>query len=424
VEGGKMGLNMTTRKAVTKEIAPRYQRSPKKEKGRMLDEFVGLTGYCRAYASWLLRNCGRKVVRRGRGGKRVIFVAEIRKITRKRQKIYDEEVLKVLKRIWYIMDFPCGKRLAPCLQWMVPKLEHHGELEVSDHVREKLVRISASTIDKLLRSERRAMQLKPRAKTKPGTLLKHQIPIRTFSQWDERRAGFVEIDLVSHDGGNTRGDFIQTLNVTDVATAWTEMEAVKNKAHVWVFEALERIRDRVPFELLGIDSDNDSTFINAHLLSYCQQHAITFTRSRAYKKNDNCFVEQKNWTVVRKAVGYMRYDTEEELQTINELYQSLRLYINLFQPVMKVTEKTRVGSKIRKKYDEPKTPYQRVIASPSVLKETKRKLTQQYDTLNPVPLKRNIVRLQNRLFNLQTKKRTRHAEEHCQTSRIDSYMTQ
>ena len=304
-----MGLNMTARKAVTKEMALRYQRSPKKVKGRMLDEFVGLTGYCRAYASWLLRNCGSKVVLRGRGGKRVIFVAEIRKITRKRQKIYDEEVLKVLKRVWYIMDFPCGKRFAPCLQWMVPKLEHHGELEVSDHVREKLVRISASTIDKLLRSERRAMQLKPRAKTTPGTLLKHQIPIRTFSQWDERRAGFVEIDLVSHDGGSTRGDFMHTLNVTDVATGWTEMEAVKNKAQVWVFEALEHIRQRLPFELQGIDSDNDSAFINAHLLTYCQQHTITFTRSRAYKKNDNCFVEQKNWTVVRKAVGYLRYDT-------------------------------------------------------------------------------------------------------------------
>jgi len=221
---------------------------------------------------------------RAPAGQRIIFVAELKKIKRSRQSVYDEEVVKALKRLWLIMDFPCGKRLAPCLRWMIPKLEHHAELKVSQHARQKLLRISASTIDRLLRCEKRAMELKPRAKTKPGTLLKHQIPIRTFSQWDERRPGFVEIDLVSHDGGNTRGDFMQTLNVTDVATSWTEIEAVKNKAQVWVFEALERIRDRVPFELLGIDSDNDSAFINAHLLSYCQQNKITFTRTERTRK--------------------------------------------------------------------------------------------------------------------------------------------
>jgi hypothetical protein len=419
-----MGLTMQTKKAITKEIAGRYQRSPKKEKGRILDEFVKLSGYCRCYASWLLRNCGRKVVMRARGGQRIIFVGELTKTKRRRQLVYDEEVGKALKRIWLIMDFPCGKRLAPCLRWMIPKLEQHHELAVSQRARQNLLRISASTIDRRLRCEKRAMALKSGARTKPGTLLKHQIPVRTFSQWDERRPGFVEVDLVSHDGGTTRGDFMQTLNVTDVATSWTEIAAVKNKAQVWVFEALKRIREQLPFELLGIDSDNDSAFINDHLLRYCEQHHITFTRTRAYKKNDNCFVEQKNWTAVRKAVGYMRYDSEEELQTMNELYDWLRLYINLFQPVMKLTEKIRVGSKVKKKYDEPKTPYQRVIASSSVRKQTKQKLRRTYDKLNPVELKRNIVRLQNRLFELQTKKRTQREGRHCQTFRIDSYMTQ
>jgi hypothetical protein len=419
-----MGLNMATRRAVAKEIAPRYQRSRKKEKGKMLDEFVGLTGYCRAYASWLLSNCGRRVVMRGKGGERGLFVAEIRKINRRRGRIYDEEVLKLLKRIWYIMDFPCGKRLAPCLKWLVPKLEHHGELEVSQEVRGKLVRISASTIDRLLRPERRGMELKPRAKTKPGTLLKHQIPIRTFSQWDERRPGFVEIDLVSHDGGDTRGDFIQSLDVTDVASCWTETEAVRNRAQVWVFEALERISKRLPFDLFGIDSDNDSAFINAHLLRYCQANNITFTRTRAYRKNDNCYVEQKNWTVVRKAVGYLRYDTEEELTTLNELYQWLRLYTNFFQPGMKLIEKIRVGSKVKKRYDEPKTPYQRVLESQLVRAEDREKLTGEYDTLNPVELKRNITKLQNRLFELQSMKRVHRREAYQKNFHKDSYVRQ
>lgn len=419
-----MGLNMVTKKAITKEIVRSYHRSRKKDRGRILDEFVGLTGYCRAYASWLLRNCGRKVLMRGKGGERVIFVGEIRKITRSRGRIYDEEVLKALKRVWYIMDFPCGKRLAPCLKWLVPKLEHHGELEVSEKLRDKLVGISASTIDRLLRSERREMQLKPRAKTKPGTLLKHQIPIRTFSQWDDRRPGFVEIDLVGHDGGDTRGDFNQTLAVTDVASCWTETEAVRNRAQVWVFEALERIRKRLPFDLFGIDSDNDSAFINAHLLRYCQENEITFTRTRAYRKNDNCYVEQKNWTVVRKAVGYLRYDTEEELKTLNELHKWLRLYINLFQPVMKLTEKIRVGSKVKKRYDEPKTPYQRVIESPLVRGEGREKLKEQYDTLNPVELKRNITKLQNRLLKLQGMKRVHRREEYHKNFHVDSYVRQ
>ena len=419
-----MGLTMRTKREITKEIAPRYQKSRKKEKTKILDEFVGLTGYTRCYASWLLRNCGRKIVMKGKGGRRIIFVGEIRKRKRRRKRVYDEEVLKPLKRIWYIMDFPCGKRLQPSLKWIVPKLEQHGELRISKEVKEKLLKISSATIDRLLRSEKRKMELKPKAKTKPGTLLKHQIPVRTFSDWDDKRPGFVEIDLVSHDGGNVRGDFIQTLDVTDVATGWTETEAVRNRAQVWVFEALKKIQKRLPFELLGIDSDNDTVFINAHLLRYCERNNLTFTRTRAYRKNDNCYVEQKNWTVVRKAVGYLRYDTEEELKTLNELYKWLRLYTNFFQPMMKLLEKRRVGSKVRKKYDEPRTPYHRVLESQWVNKENKEKLKSQYDKLNPVELKRKMVRLQNKLFKLQELKRGCNKREYYLNFHIDSYMRQ
>jgi len=173
--------------------------------------------------------------------------------------------------------------------------------------------------------------------------------------WDEKEPGFVEMDLVSHDGGSARGDYIQTLDLTDVFSGWTETRAVRNKAQVWTFQALKEIRGKLPFQMLGIDSDNGGEFINAHLLNYCKEQKITFTRSRPYKKNDNCFVEQKNYSVVRRAVGYARYDTEEELEVLNQLYESLRLYTNFFQPVMKLAEKERMGSKVKKKYDKAKT---------------------------------------------------------------------
>lgn len=219
----------------------------------------------------------------------------------------------------------------------------------------------------------------------------------------------MEIDLVGHDGGDARGEFMQTLDVTDVCTTWTETEAVKNKAQVWVFEALKNIRERLPFELIGIDSDSGAEFINHELYRYCQQEGITFTRSRSYRKNDNCFVEQKNYSVVRRAVGYLRYDTEKELRLINELYRNLRLYTNFFQPSMKLKEKTRVGSKVTKKYDSAKTPYQRVLVSPHISDSIKRRLKRRYKTLNPASLKRKITGLQQKLIRMaeyKSKRRT------------------
>jgi hypothetical protein len=197
---------------------------------------------------------------------------------------------------------------------IVKKLESFGEISLNDDIREKLLKMSASTIDRMLSGERKKHRLRGRLNTQPGTLLKHQTPIRTFSVWDEGKPGFMEIDLVGHDGGDGRGEFMQTLDVTDVHTTWTETQAVKNKAQVWVFEALKDIRERLLFEVLGIDSDNGSEFINHELYRYCEQEGITFTRSRSYRKNDNCFVEQKNYSIVRRAVGYFRYDTEEEFE--------------------------------------------------------------------------------------------------------------
>ena len=398
-----MRLTMEERKKATAIVAPRYRKERKKEKGVILDEFVELTGYNRCYASHVLRSHGRKV----RAGRRIVLQGDVRKKGGgKRPREYDDAVLESLRKVWYIMDCICGKRLAPVMKEVVGRLERFGEIRIAPEVKGKLIRISPATIDRLLAGERRKQTIKGRGNTKPGTLLRHQIPIRTFSGWDELRPGFVEIDLVGHDGGDTRGDFAQTLDVTDVCTTWTETQAVRNKAQRWVFEALKDIREQLPFPLLGIDSDTGGEFINHHLFKYCQDEEITFTRSRSYRKNDNCFVEQKNYSVVRRAVGYLRYDTQEELQIINELYRSLRLYTNFFQPTMKLIEKTRIGSKVKKRYDTPTTPYRRVLASPDVSRKNKNRLKYQYAKLNPAALKRKITRLQQKLIRLASLKKT------------------
>lgn len=250
------------------------------------------------------------------------------------------------------------------------------------------------------------MDLRGRSGTKPGSLLKKRIPVRTFAQWDEVRPGFLEVDLVSHDGGNARGD---CLNATDVRTGWTQCRAIQNRAEIWTLEALKAIRQELP--LLGLDSDNGSEFINYHLIRYCEKDdrpnrkgAITFTRSRPCKKNDNCYVEQKNWTVIRQTVGYFRYETQEELRLLNRLYERLGLLGNYFQSQMKLREKRREGSRVIRKYDDPQTPYARVLASPHVSNEVKTRLRTTYDTLNPAQLRRDIETLRQELWQKTRKK--------------------
>lgn len=390
-----MRLTMREKRSVVKVVALRYKKASKKEKKVILNEFIELTGYNRSYASYLLRSHGKRI----RISKDTQVVGDITKrTTRIKHKTYDERVSNVLKKLWFIMDFICGKRLAPILKELISALERHKEIKLDSGIRRKLLKISPATIDRLLAGERRKHNLKGRSNTKPGTLLKNQIPIRTFSEWDEKKPGFVEIDLVGHEGGDPRGDFIQTLDLTDILTGWTETQAVRNKAQVWVFDALKEIRGRLPFGLKGIDSDNGSEFINDHLFRFCKENRITFTRSRKYRKNDNCYVEQKNYSVVRRAVGYQRYDTEAELNMLNKLYGYLRLYTNYFQPVMKLTQKTRRGSKVTKRYDKPRTPYQRALESPHVSDKNKDDMRMPYVTLNPAELKRQITRLQNRLI--------------------------
>jgi hypothetical protein len=403
---------MHQRKAVTQRVASRYQHACKKDQGRILDEFTSLTGYCRPYAAWVLRNCGRKRILTLNGVRSVYVIGQITKRGKTpRPCIYDRRVLAPLVWLWKLSGGLCGKRLAPFIRMCLPILERFEELTVDAETRSKLLEISPATIDRLLAVERKKSRLKGRTTTKPGTLLKHQIPVRTFAEWNEQTPGFVEIDLVAHDGGFPGSDVIHTLDLTDVCTGWTETRALRTKAQRWVLEALHDIVRVLPFPLKGIDSDNGSEFINAELFRFCSQRHITFTRSRPYRKNDNCFVEQKNYSIVRSAVGYYRYDSEDELNILSTLYASLRLFTNFFQPVMKLQRKTRSGSKVKKTYDAPLTPYQRLLLHPDVSAEDKVHMQRLYLTLNPAALRRSLASLQEKLDTLAQSKHPPHRSQ-------------
>ena len=399
-----MRLKLKERQSLVRVNAARYQKAPKKQKGNILDEFVQSTGYQRCYASFLLSRHGKP---RRVDSKTTLIPDVTKQVRKKRDPTYGPDVLEALKVIWMNLDFLCGKRLKAALAETVSVLQRWGEIDVSAETKRKLDRISVATIDRLLAPERKRLELKSRSGTKPGTLLKHQVEVRTFGDWDENKPGFLEIDLVSHGGGDERGDFCQTLCATDVCSAWTEAEGVKNKAQVWVFDALTNIRKRLPFKLLGIDSDNGTEFINAHLIAYCKQEGILFTRSRPYRKNDNCFVEEKNYTVVRRTVGYGRHDTPEELQILNRLYFYLRLRTNYFMPSMKLASKHRIGSKVTKSYHSPQTPYQRLLKSPDISRRAKQQLRLQYRELNPAQLTREISRLQQALLKAAANKQNK-----------------
>lgn len=395
-----MRLTMKERKVVTKAVCERYRKAPKKDKGRILDEFVKLTGHNRVYAARLLRNHGRRVeVAPCR------FVeGDVRLRPRTvRNRTYTREVVDVLKKLWVMLDYMSGKRLKPALPGLIERLEACKELRLKKSIRAKLLAISAATIDRLLKEARATHTLKGRHHTKPGTLLKHQIPVRTFSDWSDLRPGFLEIDLVGHEGGLLRGDFCYTLDMTDVASGWTEQVAVMNKAQLHVFIGIKSVRARLPFEVLGIDSDNGSEFINGQLRRYCTEEKITFTRSRPYQKNDTCYVEQKNWSIVRRFAGYARYESAQACAALNDLYELLRDYNNFFLPSMKLKEKTRDGAKVRKTYHPAKTPYLQLLESPDLAQEVKDKLTERYNTLNPAQLHRKILATQKKLQSLATR---------------------
>lgn len=384
-----MELTLGQRKAVTKVIATRYLRADKAGKGRILDELCATTGWHRNHARKALGQAGKPRIVKPRAT---------------RPPKYGTDVVAALVFCWAVQGMPAGKRLAPFLGELVATLRRFAELDITEECAALLVGMSAATIDRRLAPERKKHQLKGRSLTKPGSLLKSQIPIRTWAQWDDAVPGFVEIDLVGHEGGNAVGEHAYTLTVTDIATGWTENRSVRNKARKWVIAALDDIEKSMPFPLLGIDSDNGSEFINHHLLDWCEKREITFTRSRPGNSNDGAHVEQKNWAIVRTVVGYHRYDTEAELLLLNKIWALQSQLTNYFSPQQKLVSKVRDGAKVIKRYDVATTPYRRADAHASVTTDVKAQLAEIYMGINPAAVQRQIHALTAELLTHVTNK--------------------
>jgi hypothetical protein len=370
-------MSLNSRRELLSAIHGRYAKAGRPERGRMLDEFVAATGYHRDYAITLLN--------------RPLPFRRLRDAStpKQRKRRYGAEVQRRLVRLWQISGGLCGKRLVPALPDLLDALERYeGDAgwSLEPEVRERLLSISPATADRLLSDARRGEKPVGLSTTRPGTLLKQQIPIRTFSDWNEDTVGFVEADLVAHCGETTAGEYLNTLNLTDIKTGWTDCEALINRSQQTVTAALHALRKRLPFALLGLDTDNGSEFINHLLLDYCEEERITFSRGRPFKKNDQCFIEQKNFSVVRKAVGYARLEGKACCQALNGFYGALRLYVNFFQPSLKLRSKQRQGAKVHREYEKAQSPYRRVLACPEVPDWIKEKLRQRFLSLNPVEL--------------------------------------
>ncbi len=369
-------MSLKSKRELLEVVRPRYLKANKPEKQKMLDEFTSATGYHRKHAIRVLKN-------------QVQVQNHLKRKTKTYKTIYRGEVVQALEQIWEIYGRICSKRLQPFLPEAIKVLERCQEIELPKDTKELLLRISSASIDRCLRPVRIKSPHGLRT-TKPGSLLKNLIPVHTFTAWDEEQPGFMEIDLVAHCGDTTEGQFLCTLTCTDVCTGWTDVTALLHRSQQVVSEAIHRMRHRLPFPLLGIDSDNGGEFINDLLYRYCLNEKITFTRSRPYQKNDQAHVEQKNWSVVRHTVGYDRWETEPELVLLESIYDDLRLYLNFFQPSFKLIAKERIGNKTIKRYDTAKTPYQRVLERIDISLEAKARLMNLYLQLNPAELRRRI----------------------------------
>ena len=367
-----------------KAIYSRYKKISKPLRARILDEFCQVCGYNRKYAIRLLNGPVPQ--------KPEVTAAKGRRPT------YGAKVILTLTAIWEAAGYPCSARLKALLPLWLPWAIKR--LAISAQVQNQLLSISAATIDRRLKAKKRQLKKRLYGRTKPGTLLKHHIPIKTDS-WDVSSAGFTETDLVSHSGNSEKGEFIHSLNATDIHTTWVESRAVMGKGQAGVLEAMKEIEQALPFKLLGIDSDNGSEFINYHLKAFCDQKNIQFTRGRPYKKDDNAHIEQKNWTHVRKIFGYLRYDSEPVRQTMNDLYQNeLRTLQNLFLPSMKLISKARVGSKLKRRYDKPQTPLERVAACPHADPLKLAELQKLRDATDPFALAKIIDQKLERIYQL------------------------
>lgn len=377
---------MTRRSIVeyAEAVRDRYGRSKKSAKTRILDEFVAATGLHRKAAVRLLN----RVKKKGEGRKSG------------RPQLYSLEAISALRVAWEASDRLCFKRFQPFLPELVTILKREGELVITEEIESQLGQMSASTIDRVLRRYRTRSRRHGLSTTKPATILKNAIPLKTFSEWSESKPGHIEVDLVAHCGDSVEGFYLNTLSAVDVATGWYEPVAVWGKGQDRVGGAVYDVRKRMPVPLLGLHSDNGSEFINQSLYGYCLRQNIIFTRSRSYKKNDNCHVEQKNWSVVRRSIGYDRFSSKAALKALDDVYILLRLYINFFQPVMKLVGKTRNGARVHKVFDKAKTPYQRLLESGVLTEDKKRELSSIYQALNPAKLLTQVRRETEHLWTL------------------------
>ena len=374
-------ISREARLEIVRAVAERYHASSKADKTRILDEFVRLTGYHRKHAVRVLR--GQAAVEKPPAVPRVC--------------LYDEAVRQALIVLWEASDRICGKRLRPLLPLLITSLERHGHLQLDDVVRGKLLRVSASTIDRLLAPARATG---PRKRRHKPPAVRGQIPVRTFADWNDPLPGFMEADLVAHCGGSASGRYNHTLVLTDISSGWTECVALAVRDSSLVVGALENLRVVMPFPLRGIDTDNGGEFVNDTLLRFSRQHGVEFTRSRPYRKNDQAWVEQKNGSVVRRIVGYGRLEGIAAAESLARLYSSSRLFVNFFQPSFKLISKERVGARVRKRYDTPQTPCSRLLACNHIAEASKEKLRAVLASLDPLRLLDEIRTMQRHIAGL------------------------
>ena len=385
-------MNMQSRNQYLLELRTEYLKTKsKKGRGRLLDEAVKRAELNRKYLMDKLKSKSN--------------LDKDKSQKKKREQYYDNSVRPALARMWQIFDYPCGQRLETSLRDETDRLRRLGELLCSDIVAEKLQQMSSATIDRKLKHTKQIELAKAKYGKKIHPLLYQQIPVKVFEEQDRNVLGNIQIDLVEHCGASASGEYVNTLNTTEIYSGWTEQEAVMGKGQENTREGVDNCRNRCEFDWLGIHSDGGTNFINDHLYRYSVKTGLDFSRSRPYKKNDNCLVEQKNNTHVRRLVGYLRYDTETEMNLLNDLYRNeWRLYKNFFSPVIKLILKERIAGKIHRIYDKPKTPYQRLLESSDLPEYRKQKLTDMYLSLNPAELKRRIDRKIDNLYKFYKQK--------------------
>jgi hypothetical protein len=378
-------MDMHSREQYLESLREEYRRAGKKQKKRLLNEARKRT------------HLNRKVLIR-----KLAHPAKVRASRKRppRKATYGVEVLATLVQVWEIFDYPCGQRLVPVLRGELERLRKARELACSDEVAQKLGRISAKTIDRLLAREKRERQLRRNRNPAGHPLLYQKIPVKVAAEWETSQVGNVQVDYVEHCGRSMAGEYVHTLSAVDIASSWWEGEPIAQRTQEATRAGMTAIRQRLPFRILEIHPDNDRRMINDLLWRYCRRTHIRMSRSRPYKKNDNAWVEQRNWTHVRKVVGYRRLDTTAELAALRELYKYLRLYKNYFQPAMKLKAKVRSGGKIHRQYEEARTPYQRLLDSGQLSQRAEKRLRHEYESLNVAELRRKVEELRNRLFDL------------------------